>query len=348
MNYISRSLLLIVCLAQASYAAAAVKGNGSTLLKGFLQRVIQAYNAAHPTPVFTYPGNNGSGAGVTGVINKQLNFAGSDVPPTQAQINAGHAKNCILIPVPVALTGIAFAYHLPRYTLPLKLTAQNIADILTGKIKFWDDPAFFALNPHLAGEVGRLRIKPVVRTNGSGSTGDINAFLRSALGAAKWPFTGIQAPTPVPPGFGNTNSVGRANSVQVAEYVNATPGGFGYVGFNVVKTGSYLNVKTASIKNKSGNFIAPTLVTIGNVLKAQNVGLNTINSPVPDAYPIASPTNVIVCQCQSQQNERFLEGFLEYVIEQGQNFAPAKFLVKLNAQLRQLAHTNINKIRNCA
>jgi len=355
-KYSSKISLALLCLIQIVSLKAAVVGNGSTLSKDFLQQICQNYNIIHPTPGFKYLGTSGSGAGITNLIARNIAFAGSDVPPTSQQIDDGHAAGCDLLNIPIAVAGVSFGYNLPGYTLPLKLTAKNIADILTGKILTWDDPAFFALNPHLAPEVGRLAIKVVIRSDSSGSTGNINQFLSSALGSTVWPFSGTQAPTPIPPGFGNPNTVGRKGSTAVAQYINNNAGAFGYVGFDVIKKRSFPQVKSSSIQNKSGAFIAPTVQTIQNALNAvgcvpTNLRISTINSPASGAYPIASPTNIVICLCQQSKNlASELQSFLTYVINEGQSLAAPNFLAPINKNQRilQQARVIINRTRNCA
>lgn len=322
-------------------------GNGSTVLRKFLRTVTKSYKIYHPNSHFSYAGTTGSGQGITDLIDGRIRFAGSDIPPTDEQIIQALDKGINLLTIPVAVVGVSLAYNLTNYTRPLQLTAQNIADIFKGNILYWDDARLQANNRGLANAVGHLEIIPVIRTEGSGSTANFNLFLNAVLGSKEWPFSGEQTPVR---GFGNPNTIKRKGSNRVARVINTTPGALGYVGFDILQTGTYANTQSAKIQNASGQFIAPSLESINEVLAldciCSDLRLNTINSPRPNAYPIANPTNIVVSANQPTQGIQCkLQNFLRFTVTEGNKYTTAHFLGSLTPAVIKQALFVISQIQ---
>src|SRR5262249_9468979 len=128
-----------------------------------------------------------------------------------------------------------------------KLDAKTIADIFVGKVKKWDDSEIKALN---AGKtLPATAITVIHRSDSSGTTAGFTGFLaaadpefKSKVGEGK----DVQWPT-------GTGAKGNAG---VAGAVAQTVGSVGYVeqAYALQHKFTY-----ASVKNKAGNFVAPSL-----------------------------------------------------------------------------------------
>ena len=90
------------------------------------------------------------------------------------------------------------------------------------------------------------------------------------------------------------------------------------------------NFTVASVKNKAGNFVAPTLASTSasgeGVTVPSNLGIKVINSATPSAYPITSQTFIVVnkdlCKAGIPGGETAAKGvvaFLNYGLGQGQS-----------------------------
>ena len=80
------------------------------------------------------------------------------------------------------------------------------------------------------------------------------------------------------------------------------------------------------MKNSSGKFVAPNLVSAAAAAEGATVNpdltYDPINASGAAAYPITSPTWIIVYQTQTDANKgTALKGFLNYIYNQGQKLA---------------------------
>ena len=82
------------------------------------------------------------------------------------------------------------------------------------------------------------------------------------------------------------------------------------------------------MKNKAGNFVAPTLASTtaagAGVSVPSDLGIKIINAPNPQAYPIASQTFVIVFKdmCKAgiaKDAAQRVKAFLDYGLGSGQS-----------------------------
>jgi phosphate transport system substrate-binding protein len=102
------------------------------------------------------------------------------------------------------------------------------------------------------------------------------------------------------------------------------------------------NFTTASIKNKSGQFVAPTLASTTaageGVSVPKDLGLSIIDSPNAKAYPISSQTFVIVYKdmCKAgiaKSKAQGVKKFIDYGLGDGQNVLGQLQYAKLPAAL---------------
>ncbi|HEV7525929.1 MAG TPA: substrate-binding domain-containing protein, partial [Acidimicrobiia bacterium] len=100
-------------------------------------------------------------------------------------------------------------------------------------------------------------------------------------------------------GSGSVNVQAGQGNAGVAQIVSSTDGAIGYVDFSDAKAAG---LKFASIKNAAGSFVAPSVAGAAAAVAATKIANDLTYSPLnatgADAYPITSPTWIIVYEKQ--------------------------------------------------
>ncbi len=253
----------------------------------------------------------GSGAGITSLESKTVDFGASD-PPLKAPEEEAIAKNgSPAQQIPMFLGAITISYHLPGVAAGLKLDATVAGNIFLGKIKTWNDPEIAALNPGVS--LPNTAITVIHRSDSSGTTAGFTGWLAAA--DPTWPkAVGSGKDVPWPTGTGAKGNAGVAGAVA------QTPGAVGYVEQAYALQHGFTY---ASIKNKAGNYIAPTLASASAAAEGievpANLGFAIKNPAGANAYPITSQTFIVVnkdlCKAGVPGGEAAAKGvkqFLEY------------------------------------
>jgi phosphate transport system substrate-binding protein len=278
----------------------------------------------------------GSGAGVAAWTAGTADFAGNDSSLAPADISA--AKKGKAIQIPMFFGAITVSYNVSGVKAGLKLDGPTIANIFLGKIKTWSDPAIKALNPGVTLPSSNITI--VHRSDSSGTTKGFTKFL-SAVSPEWSSKIGSDKVVKWPTGTGAKGNDG------VAAAVKQTAGSVGYVEEAYALQN---NFTTASVKNSSGKFVAPTLASTsaaGEGLKIPpDLGISAINAPNPAAYPIASQTFIDVYQdlCKgglSQGNAKALSAFLKFGQGKGADELAQLYYAKLPAPILSKAQAAV-------
>lgn len=226
----------------------------------------------------------GSGAGQNQIINHTVDFGASDAPMAPAKLAANH-----LLQFPTVMGAVVPIVNIPHVAAnKLKLTGDVLAQIFSGDITAWNDPAITALNPGV--KLPHLPIAPVHRADGSGTTFVFTSYLSAE--SAKWKGQ-VGASTSV----AWPNGAGAKGNDGVAGVVRNTRGGIGYVEYAYA---SQNNLTTVELKNPAGKFVAPTLPAFkeaaahGDWTGAANFAVSLIDQQGDGAWPIVSATFVIV------------------------------------------------------
>jgi phosphate transport system substrate-binding protein len=310
-------------------AATTLAGSGSTFQQAFDEAVIAQFKTIQPAVTVTYAGG-GSGQGQLDLQAGTKQWAGTDslIKPEDLPKYKG-----TVLYFPTVAAPITVSYNLSGVS-KLNLSPDTLASIFENKITKWDDAAIKADNPNAT--LPSTAIVVAHRAEPSGTTANFTKYLMTAapttwtLGSDKtvnWP-SGQQA--------GNANS-------GVAQIVKSTGGAIGYVDFSDAQAAQ---LTYASIKNASGKFIAPSIASAKAALAGSDVAADLTYNPLDAkgvaAYPITSPTFVIVYQQQSDPTVAAgLRGFLGYMLGDGQSLAesvdfaglPPTILAKAKAQL---------------
>jgi phosphate transport system substrate-binding protein len=270
----------------------------------------------------------GSGAGVAQFAAGTVDFGASDpalAPEDKATIKKGEP-----VQIPMAFGAITVAYNLDGVEKGLKLDGQTTADIFQGKIKTWNDPAIAKLNPgvKLPGD----QITVVHRSDESGTTAGFTKFL-SAYSKEWEKSIGSDKTVKWPTGTGAKGNDG------VAAAVKQQKGSVGYVEEAYALQNDFT---TASVKNKSGQFVEPTLESTTAAGEGADIpadlGISIIDAPNPKAYPIASQTFVIVYKdmCKAGKSEgtaKAVKQFVNYGLGEGQGVLGQLQYAKLPAEV---------------
>jgi phosphate transport system substrate-binding protein len=317
----------------ASSARGTINASGSTFQTNFQQAAIQAFKAANPSITVNY-GGGGSGKGRTDLAGGTVQFAGSDSPVPPAE--QANFKGKTVLYFPVQIGPIALAYNVSGVS-NLKLDPAALAGIFQGTIKTWDDPAIKALNS--GASLPSTPITLVVRSDSSGTTANFSKYLVAAAGSAWKLGTGSTITWP--------SSAKAANGGSgVAQAIKATDGAIGYVDASTAKA-SGLNA--ASIKNKAGDFVAPSSASAAaaatQVTPAAGLTFSTVDEPGAGSYPITYQSWDLVFAKQPNANDAaLLKAYLGYLLGAGQQLLtpiglaplPSSIDTKAVAQLSQI------------
>ena len=293
-------------------AAGTISGAGST----FAAPVYEQWGSSVGSLKVNYQAV-GSGAGLTAIENKVVDFGASD-PPLKPEDAEAIAKNgSPAVQIPMFLGAITVSYNLPGVKSGLKLDGPTLGAIFTGKIKTWNNAAITALNPGVT--LPSTAITVVHRSDSSGTTAGFTGFLAAVSPEFKSK-VGEGKEVPWPTGTGGKGNAGVAGAVK------QTVGAVGYVEQAYALQNGFTY---ASVKNKAGKYIAPTLAStsaagVGVKIPA-DLGVKVINSPNPGAYPITSQTFIVVnkdlCKAGIPGGEEAAKGvvkFIEYGLGAGQ------------------------------
>jgi phosphate transport system substrate-binding protein len=268
--------------AAATSKGLTLKGAGSTFVSPLVQTWQQPYESATGVHIDYNP--VGSGAGITAITNRSVDFGASDAPLTPDQFNA--CNGCVQIPW--TASGTSIAYNLPGVPPHLKITGPVLANIFLGKVKKWNDAALKKLNPGV--NLPGTDITPIFRSDASGTTYNVTDYLAKVSPEFK---SKVGVGTQVNFGVG----VGGRGSSGVSAVLSRTTGGIIYVdvAFAVKSHFSFF-----SVKNKAGKYQLPGSRQI-------RAAMDTVKHMTPDnkvsivdpkgaplAYPISTFTYVIV------------------------------------------------------
>jgi phosphate transport system substrate-binding protein len=323
--------------ATTSSTSATISGAGST----FAAPVYQQWGSGISGLTVNYQ-SVGSGAGITALEGKTVDFGASDPPLKPADI-ATLGKVGPVQQIPMFFGAITVSYNVPGVQSGLKLDGKTIADIYMGKVKTWNDAEIKALNPSVT--LPGTAITVIHRSDSSGTTAGFTGFLsavdpqwKSKVGEGK----DVQWPT----GTGGKGNAGVAGAVQ------QTTGAIGYVeqAYALQHKFTY-----ASVKNKAGKYIEPSLASTSaageGIAVPADLGFKVSNPASPAAYPITSQTFIVVykdmCKAGVPGGEAAAKGlvsFLNYGLGQGQSILgqadyaalPAAILAKSKAAVATL------------
>ncbi|MGE0879100.1 MAG: phosphate ABC transporter substrate-binding protein PstS [Acidimicrobiia bacterium] len=306
--------------------------SGATFPMPFYQEAIAGFTKANKDVTINY-GGGGSGKGRTDLQTQVVDWAGSDGLVKEA--DKANYKGGEFLYFPTVSAPITLSYNVDGAD-KLQLSADTIAKIFQRQIKTWDDPAIAADNPGLkiSGPITVAR-----RSDGSGTTENFTIFLTKAAPTTWTLKSGSTVEWPADTQAGNGNA-------GVSQIVKSTKGAIGYIDLSDAKASG---LKFASIKNKAGKFVAPTLDGVTAALAGSTLNADLSYDPLwadgDAAYPIAAPTWILAYTKQTDKVKgQILKAFLTYLYTDGEKLAPTvdyaalpkTFIDKAVAQLDKL------------
>ncbi len=264
----------------------------------------------------------GSGGGIRQLLNKTIDFGGTDAFMSDREM-AKSPDNPILH-IPTCLGAVVITYNLPGNP-ELKLSPEALAGIFLGKIIRWNDPAIQKTNPEI--KLPSWKIAVIHRSDGSGTTFVFSDYLSKI--SRDWMLkVGKGKALRWPVGIGGKGNPG------VAALIRQIRGSIGYVELAYAEQNG---LPYASIKNKSGKFIKPTLQSIsaaGNVDLPDDTRTSITDTPAPEGYPISSFSWIIFYREQNYSGRdpataRELVNLLWWTIHQGQQYNEDLLYAKL-------------------
>ncbi len=201
-------------------------GSGATSMAAGQEAWIAAFQTANPGVTINY-NPTGSGTGRDQFEQGLTFFTGSDSSFKDEELATAH-PNCspadgAVFEFPIWISPIAVVFNLDGIT-SLNMTADTIAQIFTGKITNWNDPAIAASNPGVA--LPNLAITAVHRSDESGTTGNFTDWLAKAA-PSSWVLNGenVGAIEAWPAEFGGEGGQGTSGVISAVE------GGQGTIGY---------------------------------------------------------------------------------------------------------------------
>ena len=295
---------------------------------------IDAWRAAVHTQLTVNDGSNGSVTGLQEFASNTVDFAGSDIPYGLPNGASPGLPGRQFVYVPDIAGGTALMYNLPvggqMYT-NLKLSQPTIAGIFAGRITTWNAPQIKADNPAVAGQLPSMKITPVVRSDGSGST----ALFTQWMSYPGSPYTcGEISFFTQCSQYSPTVQQAKKGDDGVAGYVQQSvdQGSIGYVQYSyAVKSG----MPAAKVLNKGGYYVLPTPSNASVALQQAQINQNKGTSAYltqnlsgvysdtdPRSYPISSYSYFVVPTTGfSADKGKSISYFANYALCQGQRSA---------------------------
>jgi phosphate transport system substrate-binding protein len=318
-------------------AEMAINGAGATFPYPLYSKWFYEYSNANPGVKFNYQ-SIGSGGGIKQITAGTVDFGASDAPMTEEEL--GKLAGPILH-LPTAIGAVSIVYNIEGVGSGLRFTQEVLAGIYLGKITRWNDPKIFDLNKDA--KLPNADIVVAHRSDGSGTT-DIFTNYLSVVAVALKKKVGRGKSVKWPVGLGGKGNEG------VAGVVKQTPGAIGYVELAYAKQNK---MSVASIRNREGQFIAPTIeatsAAAAGAAKSMpaDFRVSIVDAPGKESYPISGLTWLLVYREQKDEAKgKEMVRFLKWAIRDGQKMEaaldyaplPKPVVDTVDKALRQINH----------
>jgi phosphate transport system substrate-binding protein len=317
----------------------AITETGSTLLFPLFGDWQTAYSEAYPNVTIT-SGATGSGTGIADAANGLVNIGATDeyLPSSDLMKYPG------LLNIPLTVAAVDVNYNVTGVKKPLNLNGTVLAEIYTGKITMWNDPAIAKLNPGVS--LPAEKIVTLHRADSSGQSFLFTSYL-NAQDPSAWPSSNIGTTITWPSVPGSLSETGQGGMLSAC---GTTKGCIAYIGISYLSKAIKAGLGTASLANKSGTFEAPTNTTIGSALasfpSAPANGAETLLDS-GSGYPIINYEYAIVEKTQPSASEAAaIKKFLTWVLDTGDTstYLSSFGSVPLPAATKTVATTLLNSL----
>lgn len=257
----------------------------------------------------------GSGAGLEAFQQGAATFAGSDRPFSVTEVGRGPFLACTpgsdLVEFPAYISPIALVFTIDGVT-DLRLDANTVAQIFSGKITRWDDPHLVALNP--AADLPSVPITAVHRSDNSGTTANFTEYLTVA--APKfWPAGAVEG---WPAELGGEGAQGSSGVIE------AVAGGVGTIGYVDASRARNLTVASLQVGDEfvrhspeaAANLVANSPTESGRSATDTVISIRR-DSTDSDTYPLVQVSYLVGCQSYREaQQAQLVREYFSYVVSQ--------------------------------
>jgi phosphate transport system substrate-binding protein len=245
--------------AQAPAGSIQINGAGATFPLPVYTEWTYAYQYVDPSVSINYQGI-GSGGGKKAIVDRTVDFAGSDSLLKDEEYTAGGDLQMY----PMIAGAVVPIYNIEGVTSDnpvLVLSREVLVGIFEGSISSWNDPAIVALNPLLADKLPNATITAAHRSDGSGTTEIFTKALASF--SSDWAANvgaGSSVEWPVDKAG---NGVGGKGNQGVAAAVQNTSNSVGYVELSYAVSNK---IAFAQMINKAGNAVTADVASLQSAM----------------------------------------------------------------------------------
>jgi phosphate transport system substrate-binding protein len=315
-----------------------LRGAGSIFDAPFFAKSFARY--AETTGVRVEYSTIGSNAGIHEFTKGAVDFGATDIPMNARDLAAYPGGANAVIQLPITLGGRVIAYNVPGLSdayIPhrthLRLTPDVLGKIFLGTITSWNDPEIAALNPV---KLPSMPIKVLSRAGASGTTSIFMDYLSES--SPSWNANTRKGKTVV---WGSAQSFSAQSKIDVADQIAKTIGSIGIVEMaTVIGTGT----NYAAIRNRAGNFVLPSMLTV-RAAAAQQPAVSPTEFYIDDlggsdSYPIAGYSWLLIRRSDPDAARgAALCTFVRWMLTDGQKVAPSIGYVPLPENLAKRALT---------
>ncbi len=294
---------------------------GSSLLYPLMGTWTAAYqkqfiNSKNAPIVTIETGSTGSGTGITDAATGTVNIGASDAYLSSSDL----ATYPTMLNIALAISAQQVNYNVPGVSAPLKLNATVLAEMYSGKITNWDDPAIAALNPGVT--IPSTTVVPLHRADSSGDTFLFTSYL-NAQDSSGWSASNVGTTVTWPTVSGALAETGNGGMVTGCA---ATKGCVAYIGISYLSKTTAAGLGQAELENGAGQYLAPSPTTIAAEAAAltantpANETLSMINANASGGYPIVNYEYAIVNTHQTNGiTAEDIRAFLYWCVHTGQS-----------------------------
>ena len=322
-------------LASIAGAETLINGAGATFPYPLYSKWFSEYAKIDPSVKFNYQ-SIGSGGGIKQVTAQTVDFGASDKFLSDDELKAAPGK---LLHIPTVMGAVVVTYNLPGVPKGLKLNSEDVANIFLGKITKWNDKRIADDNPGVS--LPDKAILVVHRSDGSGTTSIFTDYLAGVN--SDWAQkVGKGASVKWPVGLGGKGNEGVAGQIKTTQYT---------IGYVELAYAFENKLPFATLKNKSGSWVAPSIQTTSAAAAAAvkhmpaDYRISLVNQPGKDAYPITGFTWLLVYQNQKDKTKgKKLVEFLNWSLHKGQKMAAPMLYAPLPESVMKMVEKTIKTI----
>jgi phosphate transport system substrate-binding protein len=325
MNFMKTVVAAGLVAASTSAFAADITGAGSTFIYPVLSQWADGFKKESGSAV-NYQ-SIGSGAGIKQIQAKTVTFGATDKP-----LKVEELEKDGLAQWPMVMGAIVPVVNIEGVKAgDLALDGEALADIYSGKITKWDDPAIKKLNPKLT--LPSTTIAVVHRSDGSGTTFNFTDYLSKV--SADWKSkigSGTTVEWPV--------GVGAKGNEGVSGNIGQTKDSIGYVEYAYAKQNKLTFTK---LVNKAGKTVEPTMeafqAAASNADWAHAPGYYLIltDQPGEKSWPIVASTFILMHKEPADKaNSAEAIKFFKFAFDKGDKMAVDLDYIPMPAAVIQL------------